>query len=250
MKSKKLNKNKDASGQIVWAHFNNERSYEVIERDDGFIDISTGAESYFSEFKDWPKYQKEGLKFAKGKALDIGAGAGRVALYLQKKGVKVTAIDNSPLSIKVCKKRGVKSAKVLPIEEVDSLPFNSFDTILMYGNNFGLFANPKKAKNLLKKFYKITKEDAIIITESRDPYKTKDPAHLNYHKLNKKRGKLPGALKIRVRFKNYTGNWFEYLFVSKKEMKDILKDTEWKIKKFVESDSGSYIAIIEKQSPQ
>jgi len=60
-------------------------SYEIIERDDGFIISSGGASTYFAEFKDWPKIQKQAIKLAKGKILDIGAGAGRVSLYLQKK---------------------------------------------------------------------------------------------------------------------------------------------------------------------
>ncbi len=42
----------------------------------------------------------------------------------------------------------------------------------MFGNNFGLFKNPKKAKKLLKKLHKITSPKA---------YKTKDPAHILYH---------------------------------------------------------------------
>ena len=114
----------------------------------------------------------------RGRVLDVGAGAGRVSLYLQKKGLKVTAIDNSPLAIRVCKKRGVKDARVLPIEKIAIFKPNTFDSIVMYGNNFGLFGSFKKAKMLLKKLYRITTPRAVIIAESNDPYKTKDPAHI------------------------------------------------------------------------
>jgi len=34
--------------------------------------------------------------------------------------------------------------------------------------------------------------------------------------------------------------------VSKEEMKEILKRTEWKVKEFIDSESPQYIAIIEK----
>lgn len=101
---------KDAYGQEVWAFFLKKDSYEVVERDDGFIGLSGSAPAYFAEFKDWLKIEKQAIKLAKGKILDIGAGAGRVSLYLQKNGHDVIAIDNSPLTIKVCKKRGVKHA--------------------------------------------------------------------------------------------------------------------------------------------
>jgi SAM-dependent methyltransferase len=242
-----MNNKKDAYGQEVWAYFNGKESYEVVERDDGFVGLSSGAKAYFAEFGDWPKHQQQGIKFAKGRVLDVGAGAGRVALYLQKNGHKVTAIDNSPLAVKVCKKRGLKDARVLPIERIDFFKPNTFDSVVMYGNNFGLFGNPKKAKSLLKKFHRITTPDALIIAESNDPYKTDDPVHLSYHKLNRRRGRMAGQLKIRIRFRNFISDWFDYLLVSKEEMESILKNTGWKVRKFIDSEKFMYIAIIEKE---
>jgi ubiquinone/menaquinone biosynthesis C-methylase UbiE len=240
---------RDAYGQEVWSFFKGKKSFEVVERNDGFIAVSTIAPAvYFAEYKDWSKIEKQAIKYAKGKILDVGAGAGRVSLYLQKQGFDVTAIDNSPLAIKVCKKRGVKHAKVLPIEQIDTFKPNTFDTIIMFGNNFGLFGSLKRAKTLLKKIYRITKSDALIIAESNDPYKTDDPAHLSYHKLNKKKGRMPGQLRIRIRFRNYVSDWFDYLIVSKNEMKKILQNTGWRVKKFIDSKNSLYIAIIEKQS--
>ncbi len=238
---------KDAYGQEVWAFFQGKKSFEFIERDDGFVDISSGAQAYFAKFKDWPKIQKKAIKFAKGKILDIGAGAGRISLFLQKRGFDVIVIDNSPLAIKVCKQRGVKHAKVLPFEKIRTFKPNTFDTIIMFGNNFGLFGSFRKAKTLLKILHKIAKPGALIIAESNDPYKTDDPVHLSYHRFNRKRGRMPGQLRIRIRFRNFIGNWFDYLIVSKEEMKQILKDTGWKIKKFIDSDKPMYIAIIEKE---
>src|SRR3989338_2994924 len=128
-----MNQKRDAYGQEVWAFLQGKKSYEIIERDDGFINLSTGAPAYFAEYKDWPKIQKQVIKYAKGKILDVGAGAGRVSLYLQKKKLGVVAIDNSPLAIKVCKKRGVKKAIVLPIEQISNFKPNNFDTIIMFG---------------------------------------------------------------------------------------------------------------------
>ena len=134
----------------------------------------------------------------------------------------------------------------MPIEEIHKFKPNSFDTVIMYGNNFGLFGNFKKAKKLLKEFYRITSENALIIAESTDPYKTNKTVHFQYHKINKKRNRMAGQIRIRVRFEKCIGDWFDYLLVSKKEMKEILKNTGWKIKKFIDSKEAYYIAIIEK----
>lgn len=135
----------------------------------------------------------------------------------------------------------------MPIEKISVFKPSTFDTIIMFGNNFGLFGSFKKAKTLLKKLHRITSPSALIIAESTDPYKTDDPAHLAYHKFNKKRGRMPGQLRIRIRFRNYISDWFDYLLVSKDEMKKILKDTGWRIKKFIDSDNSTYCAIIEKE---
>jgi SAM-dependent methyltransferase len=238
--------NKDAYGQEIWAYFKGKRSFEIAERDDGFIEVTSGPQSYFKEYKDWPEQEKKAIKLVRGRVLDIGCGAGRHSLYLQNKGFDVLGIDNSPLAIKVCKLRGLKKVKIMSITQIDKFKPNSFDTIIMMCANFGLFGSPKRAKTLLKKFYKITSPNALIIADTRDPYKTNKPAHLTYHKFNKKQGRMPGQVRIRIRFEKCIGEWFDYLFVSKKELKGVLKGTGWKVKKFIDSKGTPYAAIIEK----
>lgn len=239
----------DAYGQYVWGYLNGERKPEIIERDDNYISIGKrfSGDLYFSEYPKWSPLDKKGIKHAKGKVLDIGCGAGRHSLYLQGKGFDVTGIDNSPLAIEVCKKRGLKKALVLPIEKIDNLKPNKFDTIVMLGHNFGLFGNLKKAKTLLKKMKTITSEEAIIIANINDPYKTDNPLHLKYQRTNIKKGRMGGQLRIRVRYDNIIGPWFDYLFVSIDEMKKILEGTGWIIDKMIEmKDNPSYTAIIKK----
>lgn len=244
-----MDKNKDTYGQELLAFLKEEKCCEICERDDGYIDASGVTPAlYFSDYKDWSDIQKIAVKKAKGKVLDVGGGAGRLALYLQKKNFEVVSIDNSPLAVRVCKERGVKNAKVLAIEDINYFKENSFDTVFMLGNNFGLFGSFKKAKSLLKKLYKITTPSALIVAETTDVYKTKEPVHIAYQKRNTKRGRMPGQVRIRIRFKQYKGDWFDYLLVSKDEMKDIINGTGWKVREFIDSKTGpQYIAVIEKK---
>ncbi|MFX1562394.1 MAG: class I SAM-dependent methyltransferase [Promethearchaeota archaeon] len=236
----------DAVGQEILAYYQGREALEIWERDDGYIIASsTEPKIYFSEYEDWSLHQKKAMEFVKGRVLDIGCGAGRHSLYLQKKGFDVLGIDCSPLAIKVCKLRGVKRAKVMSIEEV-ILTSSSFDTILMLGNNFSVFNNFEKAKKLLKKLQLITSRNALIIAETRDPYKTNDPVYLEYYKLNKRKGRMSGQLKCRVRFRKFATRWFDWLMVSKEEMKEILNGTGWKIREFIDSEDAQYVAIIEK----
>ena len=116
----------------------------------------------------------------------------------------------------------------------------------MLGHNFGLFQNRRKFKMLLKKFDKILSPDGVIIAETSNPYKTKNNIHTSYHAWNFKRGRMGGQLRLRLRYKKLISRWFDYLFVSQKELHNLLNGTEWKIQRIFNSRGSSYIAVLDK----
>jgi SAM-dependent methyltransferase len=251
----------DALGHMLWDHFQHHKgSFGITERNDGFIDPED-PQIWFSKYHEWIDIEREAMNYVKGKrVLDIGCGVGRHALYLQKeKRLEVLGIDTSPLAIKICKLQGLKKAKVQSVTQFALRERitrkKSFDAIPMLGNNFGLFESFRRTRWLFQRFHRMTSDDASIIAQSMDPYKTHERAHLLYHKLNRMKGRTPGQSRMRIRYKNYKGGWFDYLFVSKQEMESIVDRTgRWKIKRFLDSTDapGVYIAIISsigKESP-
>lgn len=242
----KVRADQDAFGQEIYDHHCGKGGDEIIERADGFIDTSMGPAAYFSEYCDWPAHAREAIGMARGRVLDVGCGAGRVALHLQGKGLAVLGIDVSPLALKTCRLRGVKKTKLASITDV-SPRWGTFETIVMFGNNFGLFASWHRARQLLKRFYQMTTPDARILVESVDPYQTTEPAHLRYHKMNRQRGRMAGQVRIRVRYKTWTSPWFDYLLVSQEEMKKIAEGTGWRVSRVFESAKASYAAMLEKE---
>ena len=241
-----MNDHQDAFGHLLYDCLEGAIISEIAERDDTYID-TRDAKYYFSGYKDWPPHQKRAMRFIRGKVLDIGCGAGQHSLHLQEKGSDVLGIDISPLAIEVCKARGLRQAKTVSITQI-SPRLGIFDTMLMLGNNFGLFGDFKKARRLLKKFHRITRKRARIIAQTLDPYNTTDPSHLEYHELNRRRGRMGGQTRLRVRYQKYATPWFDYLFVSRDEMKQILEGTGWGVEHFIDSAGPTYIAIIEKRS--
>ncbi|HEV7642301.1 MAG TPA: class I SAM-dependent methyltransferase [Pyrinomonadaceae bacterium] len=240
-----MKNNTDAFGENLLAQYYGGRMMsEFVERDDGYLDTGSDPGAYFETYKDWSKGEQRAIGYVRGRVLDIGCGAGRHSFYLQQKGFDVTAIDNSPGAVKVCKLRGIKKAMVRSIEEVDKFPAGSFDTVLMMGNNFGLLGSRRKARILLKKLARVIAPNGKIIAGSLDPYKTTNPDHLLYHKRNKKLGRMAGQIRFRIRFKDIIGKWFDYLFVSRDEMQDILSETDWRAEKFIKSFGDNYFAVI------
>ena len=80
-----------------------------------------------------------------------------------------------------------------------------------------------------------------------DVYQTHVRAHLAYHKLNRKRGRMPGQVRIRIRYEDYATPWFDYLLVSPSEMAGVLKGTGWSIERTLKSGGPAYIAVIRKE---
>jgi SAM-dependent methyltransferase len=234
----------DAFGYACFDYLQGIKTFTVIERSDGYIEAANIV-LYFTEFNDWPTHVKRAMRYVHGRVLDVGCGAGRHALFLQNKGFDVLGIDVSPMAMRVCKIRGLKKVRVLSITGISS-KLGTFDTILMLGGNFGLFANKQRAQWLLRRFYGMTREGAVIIAQSRNIYKTKEPHHLQYQASNRKRGRMAGQIRLRVRYKNYAEPWYDYLLVSPQEMMALLRNTGWRIKKFIGVKNAVYTAIIGK----
>ncbi|HUW81541.1 MAG TPA: class I SAM-dependent methyltransferase [Phycisphaerae bacterium] len=240
---KGLAKHQDAMGQAMYDYFRGHGGYEIVERDDGFAGPSGGGKIYLAPYEVWSVHQQRTIRLARGRVLDVGCGAGRVALHLQSKGHDVVGIDNSPLAIKACRLRGVKQAKLMSVTQV-SQRLGMFDAIVMYGNNFGLFGSFARARWLLRRFRRMTNPGARIIAESRDPYDTTEPCHLAYHRLNRRRGRMAGQLRIRIRYKTLATPWFDYLLASKNEIRAIVDGTGWRVDRFIEAKGPGYAAVI------
>src|SRR6266849_1820242 len=163
---KTLTENQDAHGHLMYDFFKGQEVFEIVERDDGYIQ-ALPMTLYYGGYRQWPSIEKSAMKYVRGRVLDVGCGAGRHSLYLQKKKLDVLGIDNSPLAVKVSKLRGLKRARVISFEDVSSR-LGVFDTVLMMGNNFGLFQSLRKARSLLRKLHEVTGVGARIIAEVRD----------------------------------------------------------------------------------
>ena len=239
-----MREDQDAVGRGYLDILNGKEDAEiVIDRDDGHSNVGMDCRNYFADYEDWPALHKKAVEYARGRVLDVGCGAGRHALYLQRKGHEVVGIDDSPLAIQVCKARGLADARVLRFSQIGP-KLGTFDTVIMLGNNFGLFASATRAKRLLKRLNAMTSQDARIIAESRDPYQTTEPSHLAYHERNRARGRMGGQVRMRARYAGCTTPWFDYLLASREEMMSLLDGTGWHVAEFIDSDASLYLAVI------
>jgi SAM-dependent methyltransferase len=229
----------DAFGHMLLDHLEGRRAHEVIERSDGNIDVSSGPGGYFDSYRKWMPVERRAMRFVRGRVLDVGVGAGRVALHLQERGHEVVGIDNSPLTIEVARRRGVRDARLIPFAEIGP-ELGVFDTVVMMCSNFGLFGSAAGAKRLLRRLRRLTSDDARIIAGSRDPYGTDNPSHLAFQEQNRARGRMSGQLRLRVRHGLHRGRWFDYLLASPDEMRELAAAGGWGVERLVRDETDDY----------
>jgi SAM-dependent methyltransferase len=237
----------DAFGRTVLDYFEGRRAHEIIERNDGFIDVSLGPKPYFDSFRRWLPVERKAMRHVHGRVLDVGLGAGRVALYLQERGHEVVGIDNSPLAVEVARRRGVEDARLLAFKDI-SPKLGVFDTVVMMCSNFGLFGSAIGARRMLRRLARMTSPDARIVAGSRDPYATDNPDHLVYQASNRRQGRMSGQLRLRLRHGHYIGRWFDYLIVSPEEMDSLAKSGGWQVERLIEDEGGDgyYVGVLRK----
>lgn len=183
------------------------------------------------------------LEQIRGRVLDIGAGAGRYALELQKSGLDVVALDISPGATETCRRRGVERVFTGRVDEFHD--DEGFDTFLLGGNNIALLAGPEAAERLLTKLRSMARPHAQIVGTNQDPYETDDGDHLAYHEFNRSRGRQPGQIRLRVRYRRVATPWFDYWFLSPDELRLLGEKHGWSLRFRQPLAFGSYLAVLD-----
>ncbi|HET8662618.1 MAG TPA: methyltransferase domain-containing protein [Micromonosporaceae bacterium] len=213
---------------------------EIVERDDGFINGAPAAR-YVAGPAEWYDWDRRALDRLDGHVLDVGAGAGRVALALQERGTPVTALDISPGAVEVATRLGVWDTVCATVDD-HARSGSRYDTFAFFGNNLGLLESPRRAPVLLAALAELARPGARIVAQGTDPYGTTDPAHLAYHQRNRDRGRMPGQLRIRVRYEDLTTAWFDYLLCSVDELTGLVQDSPWRVGAVDDADAPVYVA--------
>ena len=171
----------------------------------------------FRSTREMPMLEQKALQLAKGRVLDIGAGAGCHALALQEKGLAVKAIDISPLSCEAMKLRGVKDAECINL--FDDHLGTGFDTILLLMNGTGIAGKIEHLSALFQRLKALLNPGGQILIDSSDLkyiYENEDGSFdIN---LN---GAYYGEVDYQMIYKDVKGDRFDWLYVDFPLLKSI-----------------------------
>ena len=198
----------------------------VIERNDGREDTFESGGRYF-EAPRFPAEEDE-LGRLTGPVLDVAAGPGSYAVYLQNLGLSVVAIDASPLAVKIAGMRGCLDARVMDLRKLDFAP-GSFGSIVSMGNTFGAHQDPDSLPAYMERLRGLVESDGVLVTSTIDPLDTDDPGHLAYHERNRERGRPPGLLSVRVGYREQLTDWFHLWLTTRDEIAAIASAAGWEL---------------------
>lgn len=119
----------------------------------------------FRKYKKMPALEQQALKLCKGRTLDIGCGAGSHSLYLQEKGLDVTALDHSPGAIEACKLRGIKKTVLTDLYDYEG---ETFDTLLMLMNGIGIVGKLDQLDKFFAHIKTLLKPGGQLLLDSSD----------------------------------------------------------------------------------
>ncbi|SHK23866.1 class I SAM-dependent methyltransferase [Chryseobacterium polytrichastri] len=157
---------KDLMGRAIWDYFHNENP-EDLQTETSISELDELPVEYlFRDFEEMNEIEQKALELSQGKVLDIGAGAGSHALYLQnERNLEVLALDVSPKSVEVCQLRGIKNAVC---ENMLDFSGQTFDTILLLMNGTGIFESLLTIDKYLQKLHSLVNENGQILIDSTD----------------------------------------------------------------------------------
>jgi ubiquinone/menaquinone biosynthesis C-methylase UbiE len=234
---------KDLMGQAIHDYYHNENP-EDLQTETSISELDELPVEYlFRDFKKMNAIEQKALELAKGKVLDIGAGAGSHALYLQnEKNLDVVALDISPKSVEVCRLRGIKKTVC---ENMLHLSGETFDTILLLMNGTGIFQSLSTIDTYLKKLYSLLNEEGQILIDSTDILYMFDRDEEDGGVLIPAGGYY-GELDYVVHYKGESEDPIKWLYLDFNTLKNAAEYNGFRIEKVMQEDD-SYLAKLTKR---
>jgi len=192
---------------------------------------------FFRQPADFPELEHIALALCDGRVLDVGAGAGSHALFLQQRGMDVTALERSPLAGDVMRARGVKRVITADFFRYDG---DRYDTLLFLMNGIGVAGTIDGLKTLLHHCKTLLNPGGQLLFDSSDvAYLYRDGT------LDKPAGYY-GEIRYQYAYKGKRSAPFDWLFIDQDTLISIAQPLGWVVQVLYEDGHDQYLVRMER----
>ena len=229
----------DIFGQALLDYFHGKYTEDIITETNISEEDVLPLPYLFRSYSEMPPLEQKALQLLKGRILDVGCGTGSHSLYLQNKGMEVTAIDTSPGAVEVCQRRGLKD-----VRHTELLQFKDkdFDTILLLMNGTGIFETLENITEYLQHVKSLLAKNGQILIDSSD---------LQYMYDRSEEGGLwvpsdryYGELEFTMTYKGVTSTPFLWLYLDECRFAEICASEGLEFEVVARGDNYDYLARI------
>lgn len=229
---------KDPMGTAIFDYYKYGKASKLRVLSSQFDEDEIPVNVLFRSFEQMPALEQRALQEVKGRILDVGAGSGCHSLELQKRGYSVCAIDVSPKSVEVMRLRGVQDARLVNL--FDEYFTERFDTVMMLMNGSGIVGRIENLPYFFQRMKLLLNPGGSILLDSSDLkylYEDEDGSF-----LVDLAGDYYGQVDFQMKYKNVTGDSFDWLYVDYQTLSAYAKENGFESVLLQEGEHCDYLA--------
>lgn len=217
-------------------HVNNELSAPLLLHST-YGDIEEmPIEVFYRTEEDFPELEFIALSLCDGHVLDVGAGVGSHALYLQDKNFTVTALEISGTACNIMRQRGVQD---IIQQDFFLLENQKYDTLLFLMNGIGLAQTIEGFKNLLRHAKTLLTDRGQLLFDS------SDISYLYEEFRIQRPSYYFGEIGYQYEFKGVKGEPFKWLYLDQETLIKIAHEENWVVQVLFEDENDQYLVRME-----
>lgn len=238
IQEKMLSTDKDPMGLAIRDFWKEKKEMQINVFSDIVDDDVIPVSYLFRDKAVWPKIEKEAVRLARGKTLDVGAGTGVHSLVLEEKGLSVTALEWSPLACDVMRQRGLKDVHCTDVFQYSTN--EKYDTILLLMNGIGLAGTLENLKLVFQLLKTWLREGGQILLDSSDVrFLFEESDGSMYIDLN---GSYYGEMSFEMEYKGVKGDRFPWVYVAFDILKMHAEESGLQCELLCEGEHYDYLA--------
>lgn len=187
---------------------------------------------FFRNADSFPPIEQYALDLCQGRTLDVGAGVGGHALFLQQQRIPVTTLEVSPVGVQIQQARGVEQAIQADYCNYDG---GEFDTVLLLMNGIGLVGSLAGLRDFFQRAKGWTDPAGQLLFDS------SDIAYL-YEDTARPTGDYYGEVRYQYEYRGRLGVWFPWLYVDADTLQEVAQEVGWEVQVIFQDDQDQYLA--------